>query len=106
MTLTWACTTSWPTVGAQATQIVIALVTAWSPNTNMATGYGSDLEYPCGLLWLCCDRTMDPDMAWMSPLPQVAAQTTQIGMAPMAAWPSGTNMTPGGGPDPWLWHCL
>ncbi|KAH0521176.1 C-type lectin domain family 4 member A [Microtus ochrogaster] len=41
---------------------------------------------------------MDPDMVlggtwvWMSPLPQVAVQVTQIFKAPAAAWPLDNNM--------------
>lgn len=66
------------------------LVVTWALDLNTSRG---------------CDRTTNLGMAsgvmrLKSPWPQVAAQSTQISMLPMAAWPSDIHMVLGGTPKP------
>ena len=59
-----------------------------------------------------CGRTMNPDMVLSSSLSLDVTMAPggstghQIGLMPMAAWLSDTNMTSGGGTDPWHLHGL
>ena len=68
----------------------------WPSVASLARDINPDPSY---------SRTTDPDMV-LSSIPGQdiitdlgATQATQIGMAPMAAWPLDTTMAPGGGPD-------
>lgn len=54
------------------------------------------------------NQTWFPEGAqtWILTWPQVAAQATQVSMAPVCVWHLDTNIAPGGSPNPWHWDCL
>lgn len=104
------------TVAVQATQIAIAHMAAWPSGTNKVPGCGPDLWHWHSLRWYHEPWTATQPLAvrkpvtqtWLSvaalarlaPWPQVTAQATKISMAPVAAWPLGTNMVTRSWPRP------